>query len=386
MAGQQGRQDPTEAALAAARPEPAPGAGDRPGVPGQRLLRRPGRDSARMHLEPLVGVPGVVAHRTMAAKTAYVRPDAMIRRHFTTVHLPEGLAGAAARVRLSGMRRVLPLVLVRLNPGAVKAVAALVILAHLAGGGAVPVRHQAVAGLMRHRLRAPVGMRAVPAALLVAATDTAYREPVLPEVIGPSKPCFGDPPNVRITVATLIWPELEITDGPGPPDGVAPAAARRWSRGTEMFPLSDGMPARRFPVVNVLLIVANFAVFLLYELPHFNAAVYHASFYPCSVDGACQAPEPWGISWITAMFLHGRVGPHPGQHAVPGHLRQERRDAFGPVRYPTPAGPRPGGIPSWNRAGSPGGNTHCWPVRTFAAQQPVPCRVGRLRPRLPDRP
>ena len=30
-----------------------------------------------------------------------------------------------------------------------------------------------------------------------------------------------------------------------------------------MLPLSDGVPARRFPVVNVLLIVANFAVFLL---------------------------------------------------------------------------------------------------------------------------
>jgi membrane associated rhomboid family serine protease len=72
-----------------------------------------------------------------------------------------------------------------------------------------------------------------------------------------------------------------------------------------MLPLSDGIPARRFPIVNVLLIVANFAVFILYELPHFNTAVYHASFYPCSVDGACWAPEPWGLSWITAMFLHG---------------------------------------------------------------------------------
>jgi hypothetical protein len=29
-----------------------------------------------------------------------------------------------------------------------------------------------------------------------------------------------------------------------------------------MLPLSDGIPARRFPIVNVLLIVANFAVFI----------------------------------------------------------------------------------------------------------------------------
>ena len=72
-----------------------------------------------------------------------------------------------------------------------------------------------------------------------------------------------------------------------------------------MLPLSDGLPARRFPVVNILLIVANFAVFILYELPNLNSAVYHASFYPCTVGNACRGPEPWGVSWITAMFLHG---------------------------------------------------------------------------------
>jgi hypothetical protein len=63
-----------------------------------------------------------------------------------------------------------------------------------------------------------------------------------------------------------------------------------------MLPLSDGIPARRFPIVNVLLSVANFAVFIFYELPHLNAAVSHASFYPCSVEGACRAPEAEGAS------------------------------------------------------------------------------------------
>jgi rhomboid family protein len=55
-----------------------------------------------------------------------------------------------------------------------------------------------------------------------------------------------------------------------------------------MLPLSDGLPARRFPVVNILLIVANFAVFTLYELPNLNSAVCHASFYPCTADNACR--------------------------------------------------------------------------------------------------
>ena len=84
-----------------------------------------------------------------------------------------------------------------------------------------------------------------------------------------------------------------------------------------MLPLSDGLPARRFPVARILLIAANFAVFILYELPNLNSAVYHASFYPCTADNACRGPEPWGVSWITAMFLHG------------GWVE----DAFGPLLY-----------------------------------------------------
>ncbi len=71
-----------------------------------------------------------------------------------------------------------------------------------------------------------------------------------------------------------------------------------------MIPLGDNIRARRFPIVNVLLIVANFAVFLVYELPNGDPAVLRASFYPCSVENACLTAEPWGLGWITAMFLH----------------------------------------------------------------------------------
>jgi len=100
-----------------------------------------------------------------------------------------------------------------------------------------------------------------------------------------------------------------------------------------MLPLSDGIRARRFPVVNVLLIVANFAVFLLYELPHLNAAVYHASFYPCTVDNACRGPEPWGISWITAMFLHGGWDHILGNMVFLAIFGKNVEDAFGSLRY-----------------------------------------------------
>ena len=100
-----------------------------------------------------------------------------------------------------------------------------------------------------------------------------------------------------------------------------------------MLPLSDEIRARRFPVVNVLLIVANFAVFLLYELPHFNAAVYHASFYPCTVDNACRGPEPWRVSWITAMFLQA-AGTTSWATWCFGHLRQERRGCLWAAALP----------------------------------------------------
>ena len=100
-----------------------------------------------------------------------------------------------------------------------------------------------------------------------------------------------------------------------------------------MLPLSDGVPARRFPVVNVALIVANFAVWLLYELPNLNSAVYHASFYPCTVDHACYGPEPWGVSWITAMFLHGSWDHILGNMLFLAIFGKNVEDAFGPLRY-----------------------------------------------------
>ena len=100
-----------------------------------------------------------------------------------------------------------------------------------------------------------------------------------------------------------------------------------------MFPLSDGLPARRFPVVNVLLIAANFAVWIFYELPHLNAAIYHASFYPCTIDNACSGPEPWGVSWITAMFLHGGWDHILGNMLFLAIFGKNVEDALGSLRY-----------------------------------------------------
>jgi membrane associated rhomboid family serine protease len=100
-----------------------------------------------------------------------------------------------------------------------------------------------------------------------------------------------------------------------------------------MLPLSDGLPARRFPVASILLIVASFAVFILYELPNLNSAVYHASFYPCTAGNACRGPEPWGESWITAMFLHGGWDHILGNMLFLAIFGKNVEDAFGPPLY-----------------------------------------------------
>jgi membrane associated rhomboid family serine protease len=102
-----------------------------------------------------------------------------------------------------------------------------------------------------------------------------------------------------------------------------------------MIPLSDGLRSRNFPFVNTALIVANFAVWIFYELPHLNSSVFHASFYACTVNHSCVGPEPCGISWITSMFLHGSWDHILGNMLFLGIFGKNVEDAFGPLRYLT---------------------------------------------------
>jgi membrane associated rhomboid family serine protease len=100
-----------------------------------------------------------------------------------------------------------------------------------------------------------------------------------------------------------------------------------------VLPLADGLPARRFPIVNVALIAANIAVWLFYELPHLESSVHEASFYPCTVDGSCSGPEPWGISWLTSMFMHGSWDHILGNMLFLAVFGKNVEDAFGHLGY-----------------------------------------------------
>ena len=100
-----------------------------------------------------------------------------------------------------------------------------------------------------------------------------------------------------------------------------------------MLPLADGLPARRFPIVNVALITANFAVWIFYALPDLDSAVRQASFYPCTVDGSCIGPLPWEVSWFTSMFMHGSWDHILGNMLFLAVFGKNVEDAFGHLGY-----------------------------------------------------
>jgi len=81
-----------------------------------------------------------------------------------------------------------------------------------------------------------------------------------------------------------------------------------------MIPLHDNVPARRFPVVTVVLIVINVAVFI-YELAlpggdeGFSEFVYRLGTVPYEYGHQVDIPPPnlvpWWLTWFSAMFRHG---------------------------------------------------------------------------------
>ena len=75
-----------------------------------------------------------------------------------------------------------------------------------------------------------------------------------------------------------------------------------------MFPLKDNVPTRSFPLVTILLIAANAAVWFLYQLPQADYGIEYA-YQPCEVTGSCPAGtsvgEDWPVTAVTSMFMHG---------------------------------------------------------------------------------
>jgi membrane associated rhomboid family serine protease len=73
-----------------------------------------------------------------------------------------------------------------------------------------------------------------------------------------------------------------------------------------MFPIKDNVPTRSFPVVTVLLIAVNTAVWLFYQVPDLEGSVMELAYHPCEVEDSCPVVgEDWHVTALTSMFMHG---------------------------------------------------------------------------------
>jgi len=61
--------------------------------------------------------------------------------------------------------------------------------------------------------------------------------------------------------------------------------------------------------------------------------VFHASFYPYTVNNSCHGPEPGEVSSITSMFLHGSWDHILGNMLFLAVFGKNVEDVFGPIRY-----------------------------------------------------
>src|SRR3954447_11942363 len=64
-----------------------------------------------------------------------------------------------------------------------------------------------------------------------------------------------------------------------------------------------------------------------------DSSIVHASFYPCAVDGSCHSPIPWGLGWVTGMFMHGGWDHILGNMLFLAIFGKNVEDAFGHLRY-----------------------------------------------------
>ena len=101
-----------------------------------------------------------------------------------------------------------------------------------------------------------------------------------------------------------------------------------------MLPIKDNVPTRRFPIVTVALIVANFAVWILYELPHLQSSVDDLAFQPCEVTSSCvQVGESWELTAVTSMFMHASWVHLLGNMLFLWIFGNNVEDAMGRIRF-----------------------------------------------------
>jgi membrane associated rhomboid family serine protease len=104
-----------------------------------------------------------------------------------------------------------------------------------------------------------------------------------------------------------------------------------------VLPLTDNVPTRTFPLITVLLIAANVAVWLFYQLPDLDASAAELAYQPCEVDSSCPpgtaTGEDWPITAVTSMFMHGSWLHLGGNMLFLWIFGNNVEDAMGKIRY-----------------------------------------------------
>ena len=100
-----------------------------------------------------------------------------------------------------------------------------------------------------------------------------------------------------------------------------------------VLPLFDNVPTRRLAVVTYALIAANLAVWV-WELGARAGRIDHYAFYPCAVSGPCigtaREPPPLAGGRALVDVPARELAARAREHAVPLHLREQRRGRDGP--------------------------------------------------------
>ena len=104
-----------------------------------------------------------------------------------------------------------------------------------------------------------------------------------------------------------------------------------------MFPLKDNVPTRSFPILTIVLIAINFAVWVFYQLPHLNRSVVEYAYQPCEVVAQCPPGTAVGHGWLvtslTSMFMHGSWLHIIGNMLFLWIFGNNVEDAMGRVRF-----------------------------------------------------
>jgi len=104
-----------------------------------------------------------------------------------------------------------------------------------------------------------------------------------------------------------------------------------------VIPISDNVPTRSFPLVTVLLIAANVAVWVFYQLPDLQHSTAQLAFQPCEVDHSCPPGTATGQGWLvtafTSMFMHGSWLHIAGNMLFLWIFGNNVEDAMGKVRF-----------------------------------------------------